>query len=60
MEPNGAVALTGLPTVGFMVYNVVNANAQPGVLGNYGGVFAHRSTLACSDIDGLPCPGVDN
>jgi hypothetical protein len=43
-----------------MVYNVVNANAQPGVLGNYGGVFAHRSTLACSDIDGLPCPGVDN
>jgi hypothetical protein len=54
------VSLHGLPVVGFMVYNVVNANAQPGVLGNYGGAFAHRSTLACADIDGLPCPNVDN
>ena len=50
------VLLVGLPIVGFMVYNVVNANAQPGVLGNYGGAFAHRSTLACSDIIALPCP----
>jgi len=51
-----AVTIHGLPAIGFMVYNVVNANAQPGVLGNYGGVFAHRSSLACYDIDGLPCP----
>jgi hypothetical protein len=26
------------------------------VLGNYGGAFAHRSALACSDIIALPCP----
>jgi len=54
------VSIHGLPMAGFMVYNVVNANAQPGVLGNYGGAFPHRSTLACSDIDGLPCPIVNN
>ncbi|HEX5123382.1 MAG TPA: hypothetical protein VFV97_09045 [Rhodanobacteraceae bacterium] len=49
----------GLPVVGFMVYNVVNANAQPGVLGNYGGAFAHRSALGCFDMDGLVCPTVN-
>jgi hypothetical protein len=54
------VSIHGLPVIGFMVYNVVNANAQPGVLGNYGGAFAYRSTLACSDIDGLPCPNVNH
>jgi hypothetical protein len=54
------VLIQGLPMAGFMVYNVVNANAQPGVLGNYGGAFAHRSTLVCQDIDGLPCPTVNN
>ena len=47
------VLIEGLPAVGFMVYNIVNANAQPGVLGNYGGAFAHRSTFACV---GTPCP----
>jgi hypothetical protein len=54
------VTIHGVPVAGFMVYNVVNANAQPGVLGNYGGAFAHRSTLTCQDIDGLPCPTVNN
>jgi hypothetical protein len=54
------VFIHGLPWAGFMVYNVVNANAQPGVLGNYGGAFVHRSTLVCQDIDGLPCPNVNN
>jgi hypothetical protein len=57
---NDAVALSGLPMVGFMVYNVVNANAEPGILGNYGGAFAHRSTLDCGDINGQPCPDVGN
>ena len=38
----------GLPTVGFMVYNIINAHAQPGMLANYGGAFAHRSTT-CID-----------
>jgi len=60
LSTGDAVTIVGLPVIGFMVYNVVNANAQPGVLGNYGGVFAHRSTLACQDIAGLPCPTVNN
>jgi hypothetical protein len=38
----------GLPTVGFMVYNIINAHAQPGMLANYGGAFAHRTT-SCID-----------
>ena len=38
----------GLPTVGFMVYNIINAHAQPGMLANYGGAFAHRAT-SCID-----------
>jgi hypothetical protein len=54
------VLINGLPVAGFMVYNVVNANAQPGVLGNYGGAFAYRSALRCQDIEGLPCPNVNN
>lgn len=53
-----SVTMHGLPVVGFMVYNVVNANAQPGVLGNYGGAFAHRTKLDCADIDGLPCSSI--
>jgi hypothetical protein len=43
--------LAGLPVTGFMVYNVVNANAQPGVLGNYGGAFAYRSAEHCYSAD---------
>ena len=49
------VFLLGLPVTGFMVYNIVNANAQPGILGNYSGAFAHRSTEAC--VGDVPeCP----
>lgn len=40
--------LLGLPAIGFMAYNVINVNAQPGVLANYGGAFAHRGTMACT------------
>jgi hypothetical protein len=42
-----AVTLNGLPVTGFMVYNIINAHAQPGLLANYGGTFAHRSTMSC-------------
>jgi len=48
------VVLSGLPVTGFMVYNIINANAQPGLLANYGGTFPHRSTVSC-DGD-TPCP----
>lgn len=52
-----AVRLVGLPATGFMAYNVINANAQPGKLANYSGVFVHRSTFACeADADVAGCP----
>ena len=41
------VRLHGLPATGFMVYNIVNANASPGMLANYSGAFPHRRTLDC-------------
>jgi len=41
------IDLVGLPVTGFMAYNVINANAQPGMLANYSGLFRHRSTMGC-------------
>ena len=41
-------ALYGSPVIGFMAYNIVNANAQPGLLGNYGAVSEHRRTTCGS------------
>lgn len=35
----GWLCVRGLPAIGFMAYNLVNANAQPGRLANYGGVY---------------------
>lgn len=35
----GRVCVKGLPEIGFLAYNLVNANAQPGRLANYGGVY---------------------
>ncbi len=40
--------LHGLPATGFMVYNIINANAAPGRLANYGGAFAHRASVGYS------------
>ena len=46
----GSHTLYGLPATGFMVYNIVNANAQAGRLANYGGLFRHaRSSSYNSD-----------
>ena len=45
--PGASVALSGVPVVGFMAYDIVNASAQQGVLANYGGVFPLRSTSPC-------------
>jgi hypothetical protein len=50
----GEIFLQGLPVVGFMVYNIINTNAQPGLLANYGGLFAHRATTSC--FGAAPCP----
>ena len=51
------ITLYGLPVTGFMAYNIINSNAQPGKLANYGGAFAHRSNASCSR--GTPNPGDD-
>jgi hypothetical protein len=45
---SNTVTLLGLPVTGFMAYNVINTNAQPGSLANYSGVFANRATAACA------------
>jgi hypothetical protein len=45
--PDGRV-LHGLPAAGFMVYNIINANAAPGKLANYSGAFPYRSTVSCT------------
>jgi hypothetical protein len=41
------VILIGLHVTGFMAYNVINTNAQPGLLANYSGVFANRASVMC-------------
>ncbi len=54
VDPAGnAMLVGGLPAVGFMVYNVINADAQPQLLANYGGSFAHKATASC--IGAAPC-----
>ncbi|HEU4663225.1 MAG TPA: hypothetical protein VFS55_04270 [Dokdonella sp.] len=52
------VALAGLPVAGFMAYDIINAQAQPGLLANYSGAFAHRKRVTCwsSAVDPpVPC-----
>jgi hypothetical protein len=40
--------LRGIAVTGFMAYNVINANAQPGLLANYGGAFRHHGAFTCT------------
>jgi len=35
----GRVCVSGTPEIGFLAYNLVNGNAQPGRLANYGGIY---------------------
>lgn len=50
--------LWGAPVTGFMAYNIINANAQPGRLANYGGTFAHRpaACMRLATIYSRGCP----
>jgi len=41
--------LYGTPAIGFMAYKIVNANAQPGLLANYGAGFEMRRTACISE-----------
>ncbi len=45
------VTLNGLPTTGYWALNVINANGQPGLLANYGGLFRHRASRSCVGAD---------
>jgi hypothetical protein len=45
------IVVNGLPVTGYMGYNVINANANPGKLANYGGLFRHRASRSCSGAD---------
>lgn len=48
LDADGQAVLTNGPAViGFMAYNIINANAEPGQLANYGGAFRHRTTFSC-------------
>ena len=62
IDANGAaVTLQGLPVAGFMAYNVINANAQPGLLANYSGTFPYRRTVSCQNASGGACsPTIDD
>ncbi|HET7064671.1 MAG TPA: hypothetical protein VFI49_10395 [Rudaea sp.] len=51
---NGKIFL-GVPAVGFVAINYINANVTPGVLSNYSGTYPHRSWLACFAMAGGPC-----
>jgi hypothetical protein len=44
--------LYGNPVIGFMAYKIVNGNAQPGLLANYGAAFEMRRT-ACYEASSL-------
>ncbi|MBN8726612.1 MAG: hypothetical protein J0H15_02775 [Xanthomonadales bacterium] len=45
------VAIPGLPATGFHANNVINANANPGLLANYSGVWRHRASRSCAGDD---------
>lgn len=45
------VTLVGLPVVGFYANNVINANASPGLLANYSGVWRHKAHRSCTGDD---------
>jgi hypothetical protein len=52
VTPAGAdVTFNGLPATGYMAYNVINTQANPGLLANYGGLFRHRASRSCVGVD---------
>jgi hypothetical protein len=44
------VIFFGLPVTGFAATNFVNANAQPGQLANYSGLWKHKGSRNCSTL----------
>jgi len=49
-QPSSAgAAFAGLPAIGFVAVNYINANVTPGVLSNYSAVYPHRSSASCTN-----------
>jgi len=42
----------GLPVTGFLAKDFTNKNVTPGVLGNYAGLYRHRISRACTNVNG--------
>jgi hypothetical protein len=56
MRPAGdGTVMHGLPATGFEAFNVINSDAQPGLLANYGGLFRHRASRSCTGGTALAC-----
>ncbi|HET7843090.1 MAG TPA: hypothetical protein VFL14_03000 [Xanthomonadales bacterium] len=49
--PTTGLVYRGLPAIGFGVLRVINGNALPGILANYGGAYRHRGTVSASAVD---------
>lgn len=49
MSAGAGAPVSGLPVIGFAAEEVVNSNAQPGLLANYAGAYRHRGTLRRGD-----------
>jgi hypothetical protein len=45
----------GLPATGFAITNYVNANAAPGRLANYSGLWHHKGSRSCVATGGAAC-----
>ena len=50
MRPsNEGNEFSGVPVVGFLATNYINANVTPGVLSNYSAAYPHRSHASCTN-----------
>jgi hypothetical protein len=45
---NEGIVFNGLPAIGFVVTNFVNANVTQGVLANYSALYPHRTQGSCT------------
>jgi len=53
MRPaNNGNTFAGLPVTGFLAKDFTNKNVTPGILGNYAGLYRHRTSRACTAANG--------
>ena len=44
---------SGLPVTGFLAKDFTNKNVTPGILGNYAGLYRHRTSRTCTNTNGV-------